>query len=151
MAYPIDLPPVNAPLKITDSVIQPTLLVDLPGYSFNHFQQYWEESRLSRNYRLRNHPPSQLLGVPSNDWNSSDARWRQFIPSGEMYWSEQHMIRGTVLYPGSGMLVMAIEASKQVTTQAHNIESHTLRDINIEGPIALGTNSGPVEVQTHLS
>jgi acyl transferase domain-containing protein/NADPH:quinone reductase-like Zn-dependent oxidoreductase len=151
MGYPIDLAPVNAPLKMSGSMVQPTLLVDLPGYPFDHSQQYWEESRLSRNYRLRNYPPSQLLGVRSNDWNSSDARWRHFIPSGEMHWSEQHMIRGTVLYPGSGMLVMAIEAAKQVTTQTQNIESYTFRDINIEGPIALGTNSGPVEVQTHLS
>lgn len=131
-----------------------SLVVDLPEYPFDHSQHYWYESRLSRNYRFRSHAPSELLGVRSRDWNPADAKWRHFLRLKEMPWMEQHVVNGKTLYPGSGMLVMALEAAKQVLSDGPNgdkITGYTLRDVHLDAPIDLA-NAGPegLEVQTSL-
>ncbi|KAH9984908.1 ketoacyl-synt-domain-containing protein [Xylariaceae sp. FL0662B] len=155
--FPVDLRVINGPLTEDQEVIsssslrQCSLLVDLPPYQFDHSRKFWYESRLSRNYRLRAHAPSKLLGVCSRDCNPSDSRWRHIIRLSEMPWIEQHIINNTVLYPGSGMLVMAIEASKQLVADSNlDILDYTLRDIRIEGPMDLSANNGILESQVSL-
>lgn len=129
-----------------------SLLVDVPGYPFDHTQRYWHEGRLSRNYRLRPSAPSELLGVRSRDWNPADARWGHFLRKAEMPWVEQHGIQGKTLYPAAGMLVMVIEAAKQLVATAkggRSIESYTLQHVSIEAPMDL-THNPNLEVQTSL-
>lgn len=124
------------------------LLTDLPEYSFNHSRNYWHESRLSRNYRFRSHTPSNLLGVRSRDWNSSDARWRHFIRTVDLPWSEEHRVNGVNLYPAAGMIVMAIEAANQLTRDTMSVGGFTLQDVRIENPMNL--SAGILETQTSL-
>ncbi|KAI0181683.1 putative polyketide synthase [Hypoxylon sp. FL1284] len=148
LGVPVDFSAINEPLEET---IPRLMLVDLPEYPFDHSRHYWHESRLSRNYRLRDRPPSELLGVRSRDWNPSEARWRHFIRLNELPWVEQHVINGKVLYPGAGMLVMAIEAAKElVSDKGHRIDAYALRNVQIEAPIDLTDNGDGLEVQTTL-
>ncbi|KAK4194260.1 KR domain-containing protein [Triangularia verruculosa] len=88
--------------------------------------------RLSRGYRLRAYPPSELLGVRSNDWDPTDARWRHFLRPAEMPWITQHVVNGTTVYPGT--------------------DGYTLRDVEIIAPIHISTASTDSipEVQTCL-
>ncbi|KAL2758194.1 hypothetical protein ACRALDRAFT_1040239 [Sodiomyces alcalophilus JCM 7366] len=149
MGLALNLRAVNEP-EVEDTASR-SMLVDLPQYPFDHSQRHWHESRLSRNYRLRVHAPSELLGVRSRDWNAADARWRHFIRLTEMPWADQHVVNGTILYPGAGMLVMAIEAAKQLAVEAGgDVTGYTLRDVHIEGPMDLTTSAGVLEVQTSL-
>lgn len=127
-----------------------SLLVNLPDYPFDRSQHYWHEGRLSRNYRLREHAPSELLGVRSRDWNASDARWQHFIRTSEMPWTEQHVVNNMILYPATGMIVMAIEAAKQLAGEANDIDGYMLRDVHIEGPMNLSSSGGSLEIQTSL-
>jgi len=150
IGYPVKLRAVNAPFTEDLLTRQPSLLVDLPEYPFDHSQRYWEESRLSKNYRLRSHPPTSLLGVRSRDWNLSEARWRLIIRNEEMPWTEQHIVNGLALYPAAGMLVMAIEAAKQLGEEIGTVHSYIIRDVLIKSPIDLRSASGRLEVQTHL-
>lgn len=146
---PLHMCAINEPFGTPDS--PPSMLVDIPEYPFNHSRHFWHESRLSRNYRLRSHPPSELLGVRSNDWNASDARWRHFVRTSEMPWVEQHVVNGVTLYPGAGMLVMAIEAAKQLASETNeNIKGYLLRDVRLEGPMDLSSHGGTLETQTSL-
>ncbi|KAK6860758.1 polyketide synthase [Apiospora arundinis] len=128
---------------------KPSLLVNLPEYPFDHSQHYWHESRLSRAYRLRPDAPSELLGTRSRDWNPSDARWSHFIKTVEMPWTEHHVVNGETLYPGAGMVVMAIEAAKQLNRDA-NIDGFTLKGVRIEAAMDLSASKGICEVQTSL-
>ncbi|KAI0392953.1 putative polyketide synthase [Xylariaceae sp. FL0594] len=145
----VDLRAANEPLKENGHEIRRELLVDLPEYPFDHSQSYWHESRLSRNYRLREHGPSRLLGVRSNDWNPNNARWRHFLRAEEVPWAGQHIVNGTCVYPGAGMLVMAIEAASQMANDSNgDISGYTLRNVHIEAPMDL--SDGPLEVQTTL-
>ncbi|KAI1383543.1 putative polyketide synthase [Hypoxylon trugodes] len=125
------------------------ILVDLPEYPFDHSQGYWYESRLSKNYRLREYAPAELLGVRSRDWNSAEARWRHYIKTSEMPWVSGHTIGHSILYPGAGMLVMAIEAAKQLNS-TEMVNGYTLRDIQFESSMNLTAGAGQLEVQTSL-
>jgi NADPH:quinone reductase-like Zn-dependent oxidoreductase/SAM-dependent methyltransferase len=150
MGVPLNLREINDPAPAGQQRTPPTsMLVNLPEYPFDHSQRYWHESRLSRNYRLRSHAPSELLGARSRDWNASEARWRLFIRTAEVPWVRQHVVNGAALYPGTGMLVMAIEAAKQLVydEEDHSIDSYTLRDVEILAPIHQDDNA---EVQTSM-
>ncbi|GAW26469.1 putative polyketide [Rosellinia necatrix] len=145
----VNLRAVNEPLEVDEQKSSRTLLVDLPEYPFDHSQSYWHESRLSRNYRLREHAPSGFLGVRSRDWNPDDARWRHFLRAEELPWAEQHVINGVNLYPGAGMLVMAIEAASQLAQGSDRaVSGYSLHDVRIDAPMDL--SAGPLEVQTSL-
>jgi len=150
IGYALDLRAVNEPRGPAELDLARSMLVNLPEYPFDHSQRYWHESRLSRDYRLRRHAPSELLGARSRDWNPADARWRHFIRTAEMPWVGHHVVNGSTLYPGAGMLVMAVEAAKQLTNGAGIIDGYTLRDVNIISPIDLTVGRAEPEVQTCL-
>ncbi|KAI1806439.1 hypothetical protein F4811DRAFT_510997 [Daldinia bambusicola] len=92
-------------------------LVDCPEYPFNHSQRYWAESRICRDYRLREPVQGELLGVRVSDWNPLEPRWRNFWSVETSPWIGHHKVGGTVLFPAAGMLVMAIEAVQHVVPQ----------------------------------
>ena len=62
----IDLAKVSSPNMSTK---KPQTLTNLPAYPFNHSQSYWTESRLSKNFRFREHARHELLGNREIDWN----------------------------------------------------------------------------------
>lgn len=62
----IDLALVNHPSEHLSAV---HTLTNLPAYPFNHSQSYWVESRLSKNFKFREYPRHELLGVREVDWN----------------------------------------------------------------------------------
>lgn len=128
----------------------PNLLVDLPEYPFNHSRGYWHESRISRNFRLRRQPPSEFLGVRSSDWSHAVPRWRHFIRTSELPWSLDHVIDGSALYPAAGMLVMAIEAIREMTEGVDHVEGYSLHDVDLLSAMDLTVNKGCLEVETTL-
>ncbi|KAK4107386.1 putative polyketide synthase [Canariomyces notabilis] len=153
IGYALDLRAANEPQgPPTGPKVARSMLVNLPEYPFDHSQRYWHESRLSRDYRFRSRAPSELLGARSRDWNPADARWRHFIRPAEMPWVGDHVVNGSTLYPATGMIVMAVEAAKQLINNGTNvIDGYTLRDVDIVSPINLTLgDTRSVEVQTCL-
>ena len=74
------------------------LLHDLPQYPFNHEQKYWQESRLSKNYRFRSHSRHELLGTRVDDWNPLEARWTNTIKYTENPWVSDHKVKFFLLH-----------------------------------------------------
>lgn len=67
-------------------------LTDCPPYPFNHGRQYWNESRMSRDYRLRKHTLGHLLGKRNHDWNELHPRWRNWLCVEDMPWLADHVV-----------------------------------------------------------
>lgn len=67
-------------------------LVDCPEYPFNHSQRYWAESRICRDYRLREPVEGELLGVRVSDWNPLEPRWRNFWSVETSPWIGHHKV-----------------------------------------------------------
>lgn len=145
--YPIDVEVINE-----SSILNQTdrrrhrLLHHVPGYPFKHSEQYWYESRLSRNFRLRKHPRHDLFGAPVADWNDFSPRWRNILRISEQPWLREHVVTNAVILPGVGYIVAAIEAARQTADPLSTITGFRLRDINLKRALVIPDTKDGVEV-----
>ncbi|KAM0260907.1 hypothetical protein ACHAQJ_002527 [Trichoderma viride] len=95
----------------------PSLLTDLPEYSFDHSQTYWHESRVSKAYRQRKFLPHELLGAFAQDYHGTEPRWVRYLRLDDIPWLRGHVVQGQVVFPAAGYIAMAIEAIKQHTVE----------------------------------
>lgn len=147
--YAVDLGAVNSPGGTGQSEgLQ--VLADLPEYPFDHSKTYWHESRQSKGYRFRKTGRLDLLGIPDVDGNPMEAHWRNIIRVSEMPWVQDHKINNATLYPAAGMMVMAIEAIKQLAEPNRNIAGFTIKDCNFLSPIHIPTHSDGIETNIHV-
>ncbi|KJZ70791.1 hypothetical protein HIM_09804 [Hirsutella minnesotensis 3608] len=130
--YPVSVATGNRHLE-TGSVPEP--LVDCPQYPFDHSRRFWAESRLSRGFRLRAATLGHVLGKPSSDWNELRPIFRNWLSVEAMPWLGDHVISGNVLCPGTGMVVMAIEAVKHLAARGSAISGLVLREAHFLVPI----------------
>ncbi|KAF3014489.1 t1pks [Neopestalotiopsis sp. 37M] len=108
----------------------PKYLKDAPGYTWDHGQTFWTESRLSRTMRNRIDGHHELLGARL-DSGENEFRWRNFIKPSEMPWIRGHQIQGQTIFPGAGFASMAIEACK-VFGPSDEMVSIELVDLTIQ-------------------
>lgn len=129
---------------------EPQLLVDLPPYAWNHRKSYWAEPRLSKTFRTRRYPRTDLLGVSDKMSCPFEPRWRNFIRVSEIPWLSDHKIQSNIVYPAAGYIVMAIEASSQhVLEQSLEITGYQLHDVSILSALVIN-EALPVEVLVSL-
>ncbi|KAF5254445.1 hypothetical protein FANTH_703 [Fusarium anthophilum] len=110
-------------------------LVDCPKYPFDRSQRYWAEPRLSRDFRLRETVKGELLGVRVSDWNPLEPRWKNFWSIDSSAWTGDHKISDTVLFPASGMLVMAIEAAQEMVSSDRAVFGYNIEKAEFMNPI----------------
>ncbi|KAL9081942.1 MAG: hypothetical protein Q9159_006883 [Coniocarpon cinnabarinum] len=126
------------------------LITNLPEYPFNP-QTHWLESRISAEYRFRKHPRHDFLGTTVADWNPLQAQWRNTIRAHENPWIRDHKVNNECIFPGSGMLVMAIEAVRQMSeTDDQPITGYHLKDIQFLSALAIVDATEGVETNFTL-
>ncbi|KAJ5823826.1 Acyl transferase/acyl hydrolase/lysophospholipase [Penicillium robsamsonii] len=146
--YPIDFGAINRPMG-TKRSRTPQLLVDLPTYAWNHTRSYWAEPRLSKMYRNRRSPRMDLLGAPENMACPFEPRWRNYLRTSELPWLLDHKIQGNIVFPATGYLAMALEASIQLNKNEEKVARYVLRDVEIQSALVLNETSA-VEVMISL-
>ncbi|KAK0649293.1 hypothetical protein B0T16DRAFT_326350 [Cercophora newfieldiana] len=133
--------------------VQPDLvkvrLEDAPCYPWDHSQQHYRESRISRQYHFRTHAPHELLGVRTRDDNDFELRWRNILKLDKLPWVAHHSFQGQALLPASAYLVMALDAAK-VALAGRAASMVELRDLAFPAGIALEKND-PVGVEVLFS
>lgn len=134
--YPVDFAAINRPQCPKQQV---QCLNELPPYAWNHSKTYWAEPRISKVYRNRKFPRTDLLGVPDRHASEDEPRWRNHIRVEEIPWVRDHKVQTRIIYPAAGYIIMAIEAIKQrVSIQNdRHIATYTLRDVSIESAMVL--------------
>lgn len=105
------------------------LLTDLPAYSWDHSRTYWAESRLSREFRLRNHAQRSLIGAPQPSYGENERIWRGFLRVSEEPWVKDHQVLGAIVYPAAGYIAMAIEAAQDIAEKGRAISRYEFRDL----------------------
>ncbi|KAF1948945.1 ketoacyl-synt-domain-containing protein [Byssothecium circinans] len=145
--YPVD---VRAANELDDQPARREMLTDLPTYPFDHSRRYWFESRLSKAYRFRDRVPNDLLGSRCADWSPLDARWRLLIRERDLPWTADHLVDNRKVYPGTGMLVMAIEAAKELADPERVISGFAIRDVDFQSAMELEDVTETLEVITSL-
>ncbi|KAH8645577.1 hypothetical protein BGZ60DRAFT_535878 [Tricladium varicosporioides] len=149
LGYPVNLERINNyGMKHRQAFMA---LPDLPAYIFDHSKKYWAESRLSARYRTHHQGKLDLLGKPVPDWNPMQQRWRNILGVSEMPWMEDHVINGSLIYPGAGMLVMAIEAANQISNSCDNVLGFELKDVSFPKPLNILQDFGGIETQLSIN
>ncbi|RYP05180.1 hypothetical protein DL765_009915 [Monosporascus sp. GIB2] len=100
----------------------------MPKYPFNHKQSHWNESRLSKNFRFREYGRHDLLGTRTLDWNPQMAVWRNIIRLAELPWLGDHRVNNDIVMPGTGMLVMAMEAIRELVGDSSSLYGIQIKD-----------------------
>ncbi|PVI03918.1 ketoacyl-synt-domain-containing protein [Periconia macrospinosa] len=146
--YPVNVRAVNE-LDLVHPASR-DMLIELPAYAFDHSQEYRFESRLSSDYRFRNQHPHDFLGSRSLEWSPLEPRWRLLIRTRELPWIADHVVDGRKVYPGTGMLVMAIEAAKELADPNRALSGFVLRDVDFSKAMELEGATEVLEVITSL-
>ncbi|KAK8098521.1 KR domain-containing protein [Apiospora kogelbergensis] len=145
---PIDLNiPNRATLKPTS---QPKRLTDLPSYPFSRAKLYWDEPRISALYSHRPFRRHALLGLRENDFNPAQPTWHHKIRLAEAPWIVDHALEGSPLYPGTGMLVMAIEAARQLLPPSAAISGYKLENVRFMRSIPVNETEKGTEAKIYL-
>ncbi|KAL3442886.1 hypothetical protein BJX65DRAFT_312346 [Aspergillus insuetus] len=143
---PIKLAEVNQQAATGSNSLQ--MLCNLPSYPWNHTKSFWHESYAARSYRFPPHARSDYLGMAEDSQNSLEPRWRNYLRISENPWIEDHTITGTVLYPGAGMLVMALEGVLRIADSSKTIEAFRMNDVMFERGLVISLNEeAPVETR----
>jgi acyl transferase domain-containing protein/NADPH:quinone reductase-like Zn-dependent oxidoreductase len=149
--YPVSITSANR--QSVTPAASPNCLADLPQYPFDRTQHYWHESRISRDYRLRAHVPKTVLGAQTLDYTPLQPRWRKIINTKETPWVADHVVSGSCIFPGTGMLIMALEAARQGAIGTKPLRGFQIKDAVFLNPVVLRENSegeSEVEVICHL-
>ncbi|EHA24700.1 hypothetical protein ASPNIDRAFT_210217 [Aspergillus niger ATCC 1015] len=144
--YPVKIEAVNS----YGSNRSAKMVVDLPEYPFNHSQTYWLESRLFKNYRTRDNIRHELVGIPTNDWNPLEPKFRFTIRVSDLPWLTDHRLNGSPVYPAAGMAVMAIEAARHLAKPGHAVRGYRLRNVRIFSALVVPETPEGVESQIFL-
>ncbi|KAI0904706.1 putative polyketide synthase [Ustulina deusta] len=147
IGFQIDMVQVNGFPTFPDS--PPPSMPTLPLYPFNDSQIFWDEPRISRNIRLMSVSYNEFLGTPVPDWNPIAPRWRNVLKVSSIPWLQDHKVNGDILYPGAGMLVMAIEAMKQISSGL-DIRGFEIKETSILSPLSIPEDDSGVEIEFAL-
>jgi acyl transferase domain-containing protein len=72
----------------------PKVISDLPPYPWNHSRRFWHESQSTRSIRLPSAPRNDFLGIPVENQNPMEQRWRNHLRVSGNPWIEHHCITG---------------------------------------------------------
>ncbi|KAI2689896.1 hypothetical protein CBS147355_347 [Penicillium roqueforti] len=147
--YPVDLGAVNFPYSHQGI----PMLTDLPTYPWNHETSYWTEPRMNRDLRTRTFAPHDLLGVAAADSTPSTPSWRYVIRPRDVPWVRDHVVQGSIIYPGAGYISMVVEGLRQLGGGEFSLtpSGYQLQDVQIRNPLILDdTSAAGVEVRTSM-
>lgn len=138
LGYSVDLGKVNRNQE-DRSLKAGNVLIDLPEYPFNHSRRYWFETNTSKNVRLPPQRKLELLGTPAPESTALEAKWRKFFDVSETPWVEHHKVNGKIIYPATGMAIMAVEGARQLAANKRAITGFLLKDATFTHPISIST------------
>lgn len=104
-----------------------TVLSDLPSYPWHYEGKYWNESRLSKAYRMREHPHHDILGLRVFVASDFQPVWRNILKIENVPWIQDHQILSDTVFPGAGYIAMVGEAVRQL----EDVADFTVRNVTI--------------------
>ncbi|KAI2691625.1 hypothetical protein LCP963914a_1826 [Penicillium roqueforti] len=137
---------LNAVPALDKVISTGSTLPDLPRYPWDHSKKFWYESRLSKEWRHREHKYHDLLGVRVTESPDFHPLFRNLFHLDNAPWIRDHKVGDDIVFPFAGYAAMIGEAVRQVTGVR---EAFKLRNVIVSTALVL--NEGPpVEIMTTL-
>ncbi|KAE8154714.1 hypothetical protein BDV25DRAFT_135634 [Aspergillus avenaceus] len=93
------------------------LILDLPGYAWDHSMKHVSENRADREWRFRGHPRHDLLGSKTPGSAVSVTIWRNVLSVATVPWMRDHKLGEHYVFPAAGFMSMAVEALRQTLSE----------------------------------
>ncbi|KAH0539027.1 Type I Iterative PKS [Glutinoglossum americanum] len=122
------------------------VLTNLPCYPRHHDKQYWNESRMARDQRLRKSLRHGILGSRVLEGTDLNPTWRNMLCLEDAPWIRDHVVLDDVVFPAAGYIGMVGEAVRQLTGS----HDYTMRHVVIKTSLVL-LESKATEMITNLS
>lgn len=135
----------QVPVELKAIAGQGCFLHDLPLYPWQHDETLWKESRLSRDYRQRQFAHHDILGSRVIESLDASPAWRNILRLDSVPWIKEHVVDGSIVFPGVAYVCMAAEAIRQLTGSV----DFTARRVNIKTALLLHEGA-ETEVMTQL-
>jgi acyl transferase domain-containing protein len=120
-------------------------LPDLPLYPWHYTREenaekLWSETRLAHEWRFRQFPHHELLGVRVLESTEDNPSWRNVLRLESVPWVKDHVVGGQVVFPAAGFVGMLGEAMRQVN--GGSLEGgFTVRRLGIRAALVLSTEA----------
>lgn len=139
---------LQAPVDLAALTPVGRCLPDLPRYPWNHQRSHWYESRVSREWRLREHLHHDLLGARVAESSETEPVWRNLLHLDNVPWIRDHKIHEDIVFPFAGYVAIAAEAARQVSNIQEGVE---LRNVSVQTALVVPDESNtPIELITTL-
>ena len=139
-------------LSLTTNKDPMRCIPNLPLYAWDRSQSYWQESRLSQNYRFRRYPHHDILGVRIPSSTPLEPKWRNLISVQSQPWLKDHMVNDQVVFPGAAYICMAMEAQRQYMGEDETNKGSLIFVLrNVSFPKILTLQSTSEKLEMHLS
>ena len=129
-------------------------LTNLPRYAWRHDKCYWDESRVSREWRFRKHRHHEILGNRILEGNDLQPTWRNVLRLKDVPWIKDHKVLDDIVFPAAGYIAMACEAARQVsgaeTFSLSHVDIHTALVLQETQTVELVTTLKPVRLTSTL-
>ncbi|KAL3453049.1 hypothetical protein BJX65DRAFT_302946 [Aspergillus insuetus] len=106
----------NIPVNLNKLFSSGKFLPDLPLYPWHYDPEVklWSETRLSHEWRFRQCPHHEVLGVRILESTDENPSWRNVLRLDSVPWIKDHVVGGQVVFPAAGFVGMLGEAIRQV-------------------------------------
>ncbi|THC90430.1 hypothetical protein EYZ11_010107 [Aspergillus tanneri] len=135
----------NIPVNLAAISGRGSFLPDLPLYPWHYEEPLWSESRLAKEWRLRDFPHHDILGSRVLESTDENPSWRNILRLDVVSWIKEHEVVGDIVFPGVGYICMAGEAIRQLTGET----GFTARHVHIKAALVMHQGQD-VEVITQL-
>ncbi|KAJ5740086.1 Acyl transferase/acyl hydrolase/lysophospholipase [Penicillium manginii] len=133
-------------VDLEETVSKGLTLPDLPRYPWDHTQSFWYESRLTKEWRHRQHKHHDLLGVRVAESTEFDVLFRNVFHLESASWMRDHKVGGDIVFPFAGYAEMIGEAMSQVSGAT---DAFRLRRVVISAALVLKEHQ-PMEIMTTI-
>ncbi|RFU76423.1 polyketide synthase [Trichoderma arundinaceum] len=109
----VKLSKVNQSPPINSTTANPSVIIDLPNYSWNHSTRYWHETRASKDWRYKKFINHDLLGSKMIGASWQTPVFKKVLKLADVPWLRDHKLGTQVVFPGTAYIAMAVEAMYQ--------------------------------------
>lgn len=123
--------------------------IDLPAYQYSYGPISYYESRMSKEFRLRDLIRHDLLGSEVLGASKLQPQWRNVLRVKDVPWLSDHRLLPDVVFPAAGYIALGVEVATRVYRAfpgAPNITGYSFRKVDIDAALRIPEDDYGIEV-----